>query len=324
MTPNVYLRRRANGLSLVELMVAITVGAILLGGTVTLFVSNKSAYEATGDLALLQENARFALQTIIPDLRHAGYFGCADDFGEVNNSTGISSDRLPDPINAIEGLDEAPAPWLESGGTDELTIRYLEGDGVDVTAGGSPTNTPVDSIADFEDGDYVGISNCMSADIVRIKSISGNTLIHTGLQANYRVTTDTQPTVAPFKEARYYVGVSAGKDGPSLLRETRNNPGQEQEIVEGVEAMQLLFGVDSDNDGAPNTYLVAGDSNLDEQTEWADVVSVRIGLLMRTVDEYGTDTDNATYNVNGTDINPSNDERRRRVFTATAFVRNLQ
>lgn len=329
MTRNSYTRSRTEGLSLVELMVAVTIGAILLAGTVTLFVSNKSAYEVTSDLSLLQENARFAIQTIIQDMRHAGYFGCSDDFGEVNNVTGNTNGELSDPTNAIEGLDQAAATWSPSGanvpadivaGTDALTIRYLSSDVNDVTAGGSATNTPVAATAGLEVGDYVGVSNCVSTDILKINNIAANTLIHAGLAGNYQATADTQPTVAPLRAVRYYVG--NGDNGPSLFREILAGP--DQEIVAGVENMQLLFGVDTNNDGAPDTYLVAGDANLDDQAEWANVVSVRIGLLMRTVDEYGTDVDSELHNVNGTVIGPINDRRRRRVFTTTALLRNLQ
>ena len=73
---NTYKRMR--GLSLVELMVAITIGAILLGGAVTLFINNRDTYKTTNELSRLQETARYALDMIVKDIRMAGYFGCAD------------------------------------------------------------------------------------------------------------------------------------------------------------------------------------------------------------------------------------------------------
>jgi Tfp pilus assembly protein PilW len=66
------------GLTLVELLVAITLGAIILGGAVTLFVNNRDTYNTTNELSRLQETARYALDMMVKDIRMAGYFGCAD------------------------------------------------------------------------------------------------------------------------------------------------------------------------------------------------------------------------------------------------------
>ena len=84
--------RKQRGFSLVELMVAITLGAILLGGAVTLFVNNRETYNVTNDLARLQETARFAMDTIIKDLRMAGYFGCHNRLDAVENNLAVTTD----------------------------------------------------------------------------------------------------------------------------------------------------------------------------------------------------------------------------------------
>ena len=59
-------------------------------------------------------------------------------------------------------------------------------------------------------------------------------------------------------------------------------------------------------------------------TDWSRVVSVRLGLLLRTPNEVGHETDTRTYPVAGTDLGPFNDRRQRRVFTATVQLRNLR
>ena len=80
----------------------------------------------------------------------------------------------------------------------------------------------------------------------------------------------------------------------------------------------------------------AGDAPLDAANpgNWANVVSVRIAILVRTIDQYGRDTDGNTYTLNDHDdidhgtgvrpkFDPPNDRRLRRVFTTTVMVRNL-
>ena len=76
MTPSTY-RRRMQGLTLIETMVAITISLILMAGAITLFINNKVTYEVNDNLSRLQENARFAIEFMLDDLRMVGFFGCS-------------------------------------------------------------------------------------------------------------------------------------------------------------------------------------------------------------------------------------------------------
>ena len=49
--------------------------------------------------------------------------------------------------------------------------------------------------------------------------------------------------------------------------------------MEGVESMEILYGVDTDGDDAANYYVTA-----DAVADWAQVVSVRVSLLVATID----------------------------------------
>jgi type IV pilus assembly protein PilW len=51
---------RQHGLSLIELMVALSIGAFLMLGIVTVFLANKDSSALENSLARLQENGRFA------------------------------------------------------------------------------------------------------------------------------------------------------------------------------------------------------------------------------------------------------------------------
>lgn len=95
-----------------------------------------------------------------------------------------------------------------------------------------------------------------------------------------------------------------------------------EELISGVESMQLRWGEDTDNDGIPDIYRSA-----DTVTDWNSVSSVRMMLLMRTplrdIDPdtrpYTTDPASASANLNG--YTP-NDARRRVVFANSVFLRN--
>ena len=104
------------------------------------------------------------------------------------------------------------------------------------------------------------------------------------------------------------------------------------ELIRGVENMQILYGVDQ----APtivgtartldraDTYMTA--TAVTAGNHWPNVVSVRISLLMRTMNEPGEQADQTadakTYALVGTTITPPNDQNRRRIFTSTIQIRN--
>jgi type IV pilus assembly protein PilW len=101
-----------------------------------------------------------------------------------------------------------------------------------------------------------------------------------------------------------------------------------QELIQGVEAMQLRYGVDSTNN--PNMladqYLTA--DAVQAGNWWGNVVSVNLAVLVRSVDEYGTEKDKKVYQLlggagaGGANFGPFNDRRNRSVFTTTITLRN--
>ena len=157
--------RRNRGLSLIELMVAITLGLLLTAGMIQLFNSSKVTFQTNDGIARVQENGRFALELLKRDLREAGSFGfCAgqieirnhlntgcgggaDDFFNANRSlvgweydgTGLGDDfTLPgnlDPSSASNGdwdssADSSDLPNRLSGlpvpGADVLVVRRMD------------------------------------------------------------------------------------------------------------------------------------------------------------------------------------------------------
>jgi type IV pilus assembly protein PilW len=90
-----------------------------------------------------------------------------------------------------------------------------------------------------------------------------------------------------------------------------------EEIVEAVEMMQVRYGVDANLDGAIEQYVTA-----DAVGDWARIAAVRVALVTRSPEEYGTEVDNANYIVDDTTFNPVNDRRVRQVFVSTIAIRN--
>jgi len=89
-------------------------------------------------------------------------------------------------------------------------------------------------------------------------------------------------------------------------------------VIDGVEAMHVLFGVDTDNDDAANQYVSAGNVG-----DMEDVVSLRLSMLLRTLDDDIVEvTDTGTHDLLDETVDPADDRRLRRVFSTTINLRN--
>lgn len=398
------LTRHAHGLSLIELLVAVAIGGILMGGAISLFVNNRATYEVTNDMARLQESARFALQLMSQDVRMAGYVGCVNDVTKVNDNLGLDEGRLANITHAIEGYEAGAAAWSPSGhlgedqaviaggagfnafqaDSDGITVRYFQGNmqrtGSDIDNevvnaspdDANPTN-PVIQVRNLThtlvDGQAAGVSDCGGADLFDLAAAPGSaggvdTVTASGLSRSYESL--NRAIVTPFVGVRYFVRPN-GANVPALFRSTVNpgNVGQEDtvELVDGVQSLQILYGVDANLDGLPDEFLSAGQTSaidpnikLTTRNDYLSVVAVRISLLLATVDEFGnhygdigppataaqeraSPWDDRVFDVGaerfcraGRPLAPdpacsrtfAPDRRQRRVFQTTVAVRNFQ
>ena len=335
--------RATRGFSIIELMVAITLGAILMGGAISLFITNKETYSLTTDLSRMQESARFALDMIVRDIRMAGYFGCHADVANITNAATAVTGDLWDTTSALEGYDDDfVASWSPSGfavdpniqaGTDAITLRYLSPSLPDHDVVTSTTTTVTVNMdpasTDFATNTAAGIADCGAADIFVVGSTSSDD-ITTGaaLSRAYQGSADTDDNsavVAPLQGVRYHIENNVSGI-PSLFRTTFASSGltvQTQELFEGVQDMQFLYGLDNNGDDVPDQYVNAGDAPLDTSAEWRNVVSVRVGLLMRTPGPIGQAQEYIVPDLLDVAQGTYNDSFRRRVFSTTAAVRNL-
>ena len=330
------------GLSLVEVLVALVISLFLLTGIVQVYLSNRVAYTFSEAISRAQENGRFALDTMTQDLRGAGYFGCAifdpnDTSTLVNNldpaGTGYSA-AIYDFVNEgmIEGTENDGL-----NGSDSVTIRGAKTDQVTLHPPynvSTSANLHVTATESIQPGDIVMISNCRGGDIFQVtnKTAGGgagqHTVVHnTGNSydpGNYNPdsctggnahclsqTYGSDSSMFELQTVTYSIAVSASGE-PALWR---SDNGVNVELIEGIEQMQVLYGIDTDNDGFANQYVVS--------TAVADmltVISVRLMLLVRS-DSDGVTEDAQVYNYNGVSTTAA-DQRLRQVFSTTIALRN--
>jgi type IV pilus assembly protein PilW len=352
------------GLSLVEIMVAMIVGLMLTAGVLQVYGSSKQAYRLADNLSRMQENARFGMEILARDIRMAGFIPCrptANVANTINGGTGLLTDFFSRAVAGYDGTSSdfagsglpnaGSTPGLRVAGADAIAVLRGSDHVFSVTAHNpNAANFKINATPNFNDGDVMLVCDADQSAIFQATNVSPTnvTVVHnegTGTPGNCNkflggsgyVDCVNNPaftayTFGPgsqlvrFEGVAYYIGVSASGTTRSLYRRRLGVAAvtRTDELLEGIENMQIVYGLDTDQDGEAERYVAA-----DSVATWNDVVSVRVGLLVHTPEQVAAGTDNTSYNVAGIVIDDSGtavthpaDRRQRYVVTSTIDLRN--
>jgi len=264
---------------------------------------------------------------------------------EASGSGSGDTLQLEDTDPSADGSASDWTPALPTG-THALADSALPGSDVLVVTGmdpGVPLVAPftsgaqvfVASTTGFSVGDILLVSDCQQAQLFQATSVAaaaGNIVgssaaLVPGNASNISERGPTGPFQAGSEIARvrshaYYVGPGA-TGAPALFRESlqSNAAGnavlQAEELIEGVESLQVLYGIDGNHDFVVEAYVSA-----DAVADWQTVRSLQVSMLVRSRAEFAAAPDEQVHDVGGTLVDPVDDRRRRRVFTSTIALRN--
>jgi type IV pilus assembly protein PilW len=331
---------RQSGLTLIELMVGLALGVLLLFGVGLLFSQNKQSYLQNEQLARLQEEARFAMEELSRDISMAGFMA------EIVDSTVLSvGATLGDQLaflgatgNAVNCGPDGRRNWFYDFSNGLAEDSMLAGDNV---VDGAPELFHCINGGELQPGtDIIGIKRtagapagtelapvALSRAYIRENGVRG-VLFH----APFSAAADADRVVAaPFNEWEYTPRVyyvrsfanTAGDGVPTLCRIRLGAgafpaPLQQECIAQGVEDMQFEFGLDTTEDGFANVYVTDP-----LPADLMRTVSVRIYLLMRTINEDVGYRDNRTYSLSNRGDYTPGDRFHRRIYASTVSVRNV-
>lgn len=311
------LRSRQTGLSLVEMMVSITLGLLILSGVLAVFVNTSAARNEVERTSRQIENGRYASELLTEDLRLAGFYG------ELNVGSLPAPAALPaDPCSLTAGNWNSWIPVHLQG--------YDEGSGLAATTCVLPNlqaNTDVLVIRRARTC-VAGVGDCEAATngkpYLQVPLCSTQTVTHRlGLEGTE--TFDRQKKTCVTTELAgkreylvriYFISTDngAGQSVPTLKRlELTGGGWAEVPLVEGVEELQMQYGLDTDGDGVPDVYVAdPSDHPAGACTgncpvnNWMNVVTVQFHLLARNLEVSPNYTDTKTYylgkNALGADI----------------------
>lgn len=337
--------RRQVGMSLVELMIAMTLGILVLAGVATAFLGSKQSYRVNENLARMQETARYAFDILSKDIRMAGYYGCIGNNVVPNITVNGAANYAWNFTLGIYGFESTGAgtwspavpasgspqygPDSPKSGSDIVTVRSITGSGIRVLdhPGGTPPGSAdlkVSPTSGLAIGDIVMVADCSKAAVFQITNLShagsfDNTVHNTGTGTPGNSTQDLGDKyegaeVMRISTRTYYIHDDGGV--PSLYRTVGN--GAAELLVENVEGMQIQYGIDTTGDFSVDSYHTA--DWVDAGVQWSNVISVQINLLVRSPDDRVANTAQ-TYNFNGANATAT-DRRLRQSFSSTVTLRN--
>lgn len=257
-------------------------------------------------------------------------------------------------LQALQGYDDVAKNWTPTfasdsflkgwssagtqsviAGTDVIAIQFAESCGGRVQAGATDAGATIAAGnacsltasvcggGSCASGDLLVISDCKSADVFRAKTVTAggatigvdDTVNGKGGKLSKAYGVDAEVLI--FRPRIYFIRLNPNGD-PSLYRLDNANTGATaDEVIEGVENMQILYGSDSDGNRSAERYVTAS-----EVTDWSRIIAVQIELTLRST---GIDAgNNLTASVSSSPFDGDTlvDRRLRRSFGVTVKLRN--
>jgi len=304
---------KQRGFSLVEIFVSLAIGLALLTGILSVFVGMKTTSTETSGYGELQENGRFALSLLSDDLLRQDFWG--DYTGTFDLASLNAVPSVPSPDCTGEGINNASFP-LVSG-----HFRTLWGQTV--------ANASILScITDAKVG----------SDVIQLKRVISNPVTVTTSNNYYLVTNISDGelftgTAIPaivnsqvweYQHHVYYIKEeSQGSNKVPVLMQGRLTTKMTFDpIIDGIEMIRFMYGVDTTGDNIVNAYI-AGDNMLDAQWDNKDsqILAVKIYVLARSILPDNKYTNSNTYQMGDLQVTVD-DNYRRLLFSSTVTLYN--
>lgn len=338
------------GFSMVEMMVAITLGLMVLGSISLIFLQSLKSRSNIEQVQQQTDNGTYALQVLTEDLRHAGYLAefnsrlltipsvkpepCTTDSGTL--ATGLAL-----PIQGYDNGNNAPSCLSDVlPGTDILLVRRAGTCATGSTGCDSQVNGNL----------YFQASACSNSSELG-SSNAGNYFVLSSdstqfvLHKKSCLVNDYAP-IYPYRTHIYFIAANdkAGDGIPTLKRAELGLVGGALgwtivPIAEGIENLQIEYGLDNPTTptGTPVAYTPDPDAyNSCSATStptcsayWANVVSAKLHLLVRNTQATTGYSSSKTYtlgrNSAGTplSVGPFSDSYRRQVYASAVRLNNV-
>lgn len=261
------------GVTLIELMIALTLGLFLLAGVVAIYLGDKKTYQYSQSLARMQENGRIATEWLSRDLRMAGFIGCGRLSEIKPENTDLTLEKSlvgwhMDQTTSSLSLPKLSAERIKN--SDMVLMQMADAQTVKIISAHAHTIKFAEKPR-FKVNTSLLISDCQQAE----KFNFGN------VDLKYEYQKDAE--VGELHKIIYYVANTgrknkAGQFINALYRQDLNaSIGKSSELVEGIESLQVQYGIKGANN-LPHYFFADAVSN------WGKVRNIKINLLLSSIE----------------------------------------
>lgn len=314
--------RLQSGVTLIELMVALSIGSFLMIGAVQVYNQSRQAFVINESIARVQETAQFAMDTIEADLRMASNWGRTSRGDAI---VGRATDTDPNPTmlpapptcGVIWSLD---LTWPVAGSNNNYNLACPSVGGAQANSDTVTTRRATVAASPLEAGRLQ----------VQSTRIQGELFADGVVPAGFDpLTSETHNLLVN----SYYVAASSNliPGVPTLRRKSLvtagGNPAVlDQEVAPGVENLQVQFGVDVDQDNTVDRYVNADNQIITPGAAGfipgARIMTARVWMVVRSISlELGIQ-DPRDYKPGDVDLGVPNDDFRRLQVSKTILLRN--
>jgi type IV pilus assembly protein PilW len=312
--------RGMRGLTLVELLVALTLGLLITVATIAGYLGLSEATRMAETQARMDEDAQAALSMVTTHLRMAG-----SNPDRPNRSPSTRRNPVyPIPFAfAVRGCDGTFANITTAPSVQDLTCT------------GGPSSSPDSIVVTYEADRYNTVSPSPSFEPT---DCLGHPL--NALPATVTVVTALDPTGTSTDinfhaaENRFYIATSAA-GSPSLYCKGNGAGSSASPLVENVEDLQLTYGTvpagalvthSANIAGYLDAFEVTGHPTLAplaDEARWAKVASVRVCIVIRSAKPVSLGEGSAQYlKCDGSLETGPTDSHLRRAYSTTVVLRN--
>ncbi|MBL3558250.1 MULTISPECIES: PilW family protein [Marinobacter] len=170
------------------------------------------------------------------------------------------------------------------------------------------------TLGDCSEGELFQKSNNTNSSSI---TMAGNNVTPGNNGNNFNLAYEPQSRAYEFTSMAFYIGQGTNGE-PALFRRLMIPLQPPQELVSGVETLQILYGENSAGTNAADDYLPA-----DEVTDWEDIVSVRFSVMTRSPDEVLENENTRSFDMLGSEVTQANggDRRVRLISVGTTALR---
>lgn len=316
--------RRQAGVTLVEILVALTIGSFLMIGALQVYNQSRQAYVINESIARVQETAQFAIDMMESDLRMASNWGRHSRGAAIEGRSLLAA---PNP-NALAAPVACGVTWAldlarpVAGDNNNYTLPCAAVGGVQPNSDTITTRRATVAVTPPQPGRLQ----------VQTTRIQGELFDDGTVPASFDpAASETHDLLVN----TYYVAASSNliPGVPTLRRKSLQFVGGaavivDQEIAPGVENIQLQFGVDVDADNTVDRYVNPDDQIINPAAAGfipgSRVITARLWMVVRGLTpEVGID-DPRNYAPGDVDLGTYNDVYRRMQVSKTILMRNAR